>query len=116
MEVKVVNKYIRMSARKVRPVIKQLKDMEVTAAMNMMKFVKRGVSLDVYKTLKSGKANATVTNPDVKTLYVKTILVDNGPQLKRWKSISRGRASKILKRTSHLTVVLSDTISKGGRA
>ncbi len=116
MEVKVVNKYIRMSARKVRPVIHQLSNMEVTDAMNLMKFVKRGVSLDVYKTLKSGKANATVINPDIKNLYIKKIVADNGPQLKRWKSISRGRASKILKRTTHLTVVLSDQISKGGRA
>ncbi len=115
MEVKVVNKYIRMSPRKVRPVIKQLSNMEVSQAMNLMKFVKRGVSLDVYKTLKSGKANAQVINPDIKELYIKKIAVDSGPQLKRWKSISRGRASKILKRTTHLTVVLSDQISKGGR-
>jgi large subunit ribosomal protein L22 len=88
--------------------------MEVSQAMNLMKFVKRGASLDVYKTLKSGKANALVKYPDVKELFIKKIVCDNGPQLKRWKAISRGRASKILKRTTHLTVVLTDVISKGG--
>jgi large subunit ribosomal protein L22 len=114
MDYTVVTKYLRMSSRKVRPVIHNLKNTEVKAAMDMMRYTKRGIALDVYKALKSAQANALIQNPDAKGLWVKNIVVDNGPQFKRYKSISRGRASKILKRTSHLTVVITDTPSAGG--
>jgi large subunit ribosomal protein L22 len=117
MDFKVVTKYIRMSPRKVRPVLHHLVAMDVSHAMNVMKYTKRGIALDVYKALKSAKANAVIKNPDVKTLWVKKLSVDSGPTLKRFKSISRGRASKILKRTSHLTLVITDQpVSAGGRA
>jgi large subunit ribosomal protein L22 len=115
MDFKVRTKYLRMSPRKVRPVIKNLPRMEVDEAMNLMKFTTRGIAKDIYKSLKSARSNALVKNPDLKKLFIKEIVVDSGPTFKRWKSISRGRASKILKRTSHLTVVITDTPA-GGKA
>jgi len=115
MEFKVVSKYLRVSPRKVRPVIKNLRNRPVDEAMSLMDYTVRGSSRDIFKALKSARANAMLKNPDIKKLWVSSILVDSGPQLKRWKAISRGRASKILKRTSHLTVVLTDTPPGGSR-
>lgn len=114
MEFKVVSKYLRVSPRKVRPVIKNLRNRTVDEAMSLMHFTVRGSSRDIFKALKSARSNAMLKNPDIKSLWVHSIVVDSGPQLKRWKAISRGRASKILKRTSHLTVVLTDA-APGGR-
>jgi len=108
MEVKVVSKFIRVSPRKARPLVRELQGLEVDKAIQMAKFVHRGISEPVYKILQSAKANATIKNPDIKKMFVKKLVVDSGPTLKRMHPISRGRAGKILKRTCHLTVVLSD--------
>jgi large subunit ribosomal protein L22 len=113
MEFKVVSKYLRVSPRKVRPVIRTLRGRTVDEAMSLMSFTVRGSSRDIFKALKSARANALLKNPDIKKLWVSRIVADAGPQLKRWKAISRGRASKILKRTSHLTVVLTDAAPGG---
>jgi large subunit ribosomal protein L22 len=116
MEYKVTSRYLRVSPRKVRPVIRQLVALDVERASALMKFTVRGSSPDILKALQSARANARRQNPESGPLFVKSITVDSGPTLKRWKAISRGRGSKILKRTSHLTVVLTDTKPSGGKA
>jgi len=63
----------------------------------------------VDKTLRSALANAEQNpNIDVDTLYIKRIFVDGGPTMKRWRARAMGRATKILKRSSHITVILDE--------
>jgi len=115
MDYTVSTRFIRISPRKIRPVVRLLKNLDVDKAMDLMYFTVKGGTPEIYKTLKSAKINAMKKNPAIKTLYIKSIKVDSGPSLKRWKAISRGRASSILKRTSHLTVVLTDILPPGGK-
>lgn len=116
MDFKVVCKYLRVSPRKARPLARELRGLEVTRAMQTVRFVHRGISDQIYKALKSAKANAAVVNPDIKDLYVKNVTVDSGPTLKRWHPVSRGRANRILKRTCHLCVIISDEpVVAGGK-
>jgi len=81
----------------------------VSEALTILRFTpKKGARL-VNKTLRSAVANAeNVRTVDMESLYVKTITVDVGPTLKRWRPRAMGRANRIIKRTSHVTVVLSD--------
>jgi large subunit ribosomal protein L22 len=81
----------------------------VDEALTVLKFtVKKGSRL-INKTLRSAVANAENTHMiDVDNLFVKTILIDDGPRLKRFRPRAMGRATSILKRMSHITVVLAE--------
>ena len=109
MEVKAVTRYVRISPTKARLVTELVKGKPVEEALNILKFVpKKGARL-VSKTLRSALANAE-QNPsiDVDTLYIKGIFVDEGPTMKRWRARAMGRATRILKRSSHITIVLDE--------
>lgn len=109
MEVRAVGKYLRMSPYKVRLVADLIRGKSVDEALTILKFLpKKGARL-VNKTLHSAVANAEVKQTiDIDNLYVKSILVDEGPRLKRWRPRSMGRATRIAKRTSHVTMVLAE--------
>ncbi len=109
MEVRAATRYVRISPRKARLVTDLVKGKPVEEALNILKFVpKKGAGL-VSKTLRSAVANAEQNpNIDVDTLYVKRIYVDQGPTMKRWRARAMGRATRILKRSSHITVVLDE--------
>ena len=109
MEVKAVTRYVRISPRKARLVTELIKGKPVEEALTILRFVPKRAARLVDKTLRSALANAEQNpNIDVDTLYIKRIFVDGGPTMKRWRARAMGRATKILKRSSHITVILDE--------
>ena len=109
MEVKAVARFVRVSPRKVRLIIDQIRGKQVEEAINLLSFVPQKGAFVVKKLVNSAVANAEQnTDLDVDRLYVKRIFADEGPSLKRFRPRALGRASRIRKRTSHVTVVLEE--------
>ncbi len=109
METRAVAKYVRISPRKVRLVMDQLRGRRVEVALNLLNFAPQKGAYIVKKLISSAVANAEEnTEIDVDTLFVKTIYADEGPTLKRFRPRAMGRASRIRKRTSHITVILEE--------
>lgn len=109
METKAVARYIRISPQKARLVADVVRGMDADEAITTLKFMpKKGARL-IRKVIESAVANAIQTEKiDADTLYVKQILIDGGPMLKRFRPRAMGRATRILKRTSHITVVVDE--------
>ncbi len=110
MEARSVTKYIRISPRKLRLVAALVRGKRVEQAFHVLQFTpKRGARL-LSKALRSAVANAEQKDSrvDVDALVVTRVMVDGGPTLKRFLPRAHGRATPIRKRTSHLTVVVSD--------
>ena len=102
-------KYIRVSPRKARLVVDLVRGRKVSDAFNVLAFTRKKSSKIVADLIKSAVANAETTkNMDPDNLYISKIFVDGGPTLKRFLPRAMGRATKILKRTSHITVVLKE--------
>jgi len=104
-------RYIRISPRKVRPVIALVKGKSAEAAISTLYSVKRRASALLIDVINSAVANAKrIPGMDASNLYVSNLIANGGPQLKRFRAASMGRATTIRKRTSHITVEL-DTLS-----
>ena len=105
-------RHIRMSARKVRLVVDQIRGKSVNDAYALLQFSKKAAAEPVGKALRSAVANAQVksqdegTTLDVDDLVVREAFVDEGPTLRRWRAAAQGRAAPIRHRTSHITVVV----------
>ena len=112
MEVRASAKYMRISPRKVHKVLGAIKGKPVESALNTLKFMPQKAAGILEKIIQSAVANAD-QNPDIDIdlLVVRNIVADQGPTLKRWRARARGRATRILKRTSHITVILDDESS-----
>ena len=96
MEVRAVGKYLRVSPYKVRLVADLVRGKKVEEALTLLKFLPKKSGRLINKTLRSAVANAENTQTiDVDTLFIKTILVDEGPRLKRWRPRAMGRATRI---------------------
>ena len=109
MEVRAVTRYVRIAPRKARLVTELIKGKPVEEALTILRFVPKKAARLVDKTLRSAVANAEQNpNIDVDTLYIKRIFVDGGPTMKRWRARAMGRAPKIIKRPSHITVILDE--------
>jgi large subunit ribosomal protein L22 len=109
MEAKAVAKYIRISPRKVRLVMDELRGKKVEEALNHLTFSPQKSARILRKLISSAVANAGVNSQiDVDTLYIKRLYADEGPTLKRFRPRAMGRASRIRKRTSHLTVIVDE--------
>jgi large subunit ribosomal protein L22 len=108
MEAKAITRYIRIAPRKMRLVIDQIRWKPVTAAYEALEGLNKKAAQLVAKTLRSAEANAKVKRMDENRLYVQKIHADGGPVLKRYMSRSMGRADVILKRTTHLSIVLGE--------
>ena len=109
MEAKAVVKYVRISPQKVRKIAGAVKGKPVEAGLNILKFMPQKAAGLVEKVLRSAVANAEESkNLDVDTLVIRNIFVDQGPTLKRFRARARGRGSKILKRTSSITIVIAE--------
>ena len=109
MESKAVAKFVRITPRKVRVVLDLIRGKNVAEAFAILKFTPKAGSEVVEKVLRSAVANAENNfDMDVEKLFVKTAFVDQGPTLKRIHPRSRGQAFKILKRTSHVTIVVDE--------
>ena len=108
MEAKAVARYVRVSPRKARIVVDQVRGKSVPAAQEILKFTNRGVAETVEKTLNSAVANAEhLHHVHAESLVVKTAFVDEGPTLKRIRPRAKGSASRINKRTSHITIIVA---------
>ncbi len=109
MEVRAVSKYLRISPQKVRKLVGAVKGKQVENGLAMLKFMPQKAAALVEKTVRSAVANAD-QNPeiDVDALIIQNIIADQGPTLKRFKARARGRGTRILKRTTHITVILSE--------
>ena len=109
MEAKAVGKYIRISPQKARLVADVVRGMDVDKALTTLRFMpKKGAGI-LRKVIESAVANATHDEHiDVDNLYIKKIFIDGGPSLKRISPRAMGRATGIIKRTSHITVVLDE--------
>jgi large subunit ribosomal protein L22 len=102
-------KFARISAQKGRLVADQVRGLHVEKALNLLAFSpKKGAEM-IKKVLESAIANAEHNEgADIDELKVKSIMVDEGPQMKRLHARAKGRANRIVKRTSHITVVVAD--------
>ncbi len=99
----------RISAQKARLVADQVRGLPVEKALNLLTFSNKKAAVMVRKTLESAIANAEHNEgADVDELKVSAICVDEGPTYKRLHARARGRANRIFKRTSHITVTVSD--------
>jgi large subunit ribosomal protein L22 len=109
MEARAITKFIRLSPRKVRLVVDQIRGKGVEEALNILKFTPKRSALVVSKTLRTAVANAESTQSvDVDQLYVKQVKVDEAGMWKRFTPRAQGRATRIRKRLSHITIVLDE--------
>jgi large subunit ribosomal protein L22 len=109
MEVKAITKFIRVSPKKARLVADLVRGKDINSAFATLRFMPKKSAGIILKTVKSAVANAENNfNLEKKDLVIKTITVNQGPSLKRFRPRSKGMASPLLKRTSHITVFVSD--------
>jgi large subunit ribosomal protein L22 len=109
VESRATTKYLRISPQKARLVVDMIRGQRVEQALGILEFTTKRAARIVAKTLKSAVANAESSQSvDIDALYVKRAYVDEGPMLKRSLPRAHGRATPILKRTSHVTVVVDE--------
>jgi ribosomal protein L22 len=103
-------RYVRVAPRKARLVADQIRGLPVDEARTLLAFSSRGAARDLARLLDSAAANAEANHELVADdLRISDVRVDEGPTLKRWRARARGRATRIDKKTSHLSVALTPT-------
>lgn len=116
MEYKANHKFIRMSPKKARLVADLVRGKGVNRALNIVQFNSKRGAYFIGNLLRSAIANVSNTDVnlevDVDDLYISEIKVDDGPRLKRWLPRAMGRATPILKRSCHISVVLKEKVAK----
>jgi ribosomal protein L22 len=101
-------RYMRVAPRKARLVADQVRGLTVPEARTLLEFSARGPAREIAKLLASAAANAENNHELVaEDMRIAEIHVDEGPMLKRWRARARGRAARIEKRTSHVSVALT---------
>jgi large subunit ribosomal protein L22 len=109
MQAKAINKMVRISPNKVRPVIDLVRGKPVDRALAILRYLPQKAAKEIARTIQSAAANAENNfEMDPADLVVKTIFADEGPAFKRFMPRARGRADRIRKRTTHITVVVDD--------
>ena len=104
--------YVRITPMKARRVVDLIRHLPTDQARAILKFAPQAASEDILKVLDSAIANATHNyNLDAETLVVSRAVVDEGPTLKRFRPRAQGRAYRIRKRTSHITIEVESIIS-----
>ena len=108
MEAVAKARYVRVTPRKVNQVLDLVRGSNVEAALTTLGFSKKHVAKRIEKAVRSAVANAIQADAklDVEDLYIKEALVGPGPIMKRWLPRAQGRATPILKRSSHITIIL----------
>ena len=106
-------KYLRTSSRKISQVLNLVKGKRVDEALDMLHFTSKHAAIPIEKTIRSAVSNLGNLEEgqrlETSEIFIKEAYVDQGPTLKRFRPMSMGRAGKIRKRTSHLTIVLEDS-------
>ena len=111
MEVRATYKYAKISPFKAREITREIQGLPVSAALDLVAYSPKKAALLINKTLKSAVANAeNNANLKVDGLVVKEAIVGEGPTMKRMMARARGSGSRILKRISHIRIVLTDEI------
>ncbi|MDM8514778.1 50S ribosomal protein L22 [Desulfobacterales bacterium HSG16] len=109
MEVKAVLRHVRISPQKVRKLVGAVKGEPVEIGLSKLKFMPQKAAGIVRKIVRSALANADQhPDIDVDSLVISNIITDQGPMLKRFRARARGRGTRILKRSSHITVILAE--------
>lgn len=109
MQAKAINKMVRISPNKVRPVMDLVRGKQVERALAILRYLPQKAAKEIARTIQSAAANAENNfEMDPADLVVKTIFADEGPAFKRTMPRARGRADRIRKRTTHITVVVDD--------
>jgi len=116
MEAKAVARFARISPRKTRAIVKEIRKDKVSVALDKLHFIRKSAAPMIEKVIKSAVANAVKNHgADADALYIKELKVENGPILRwarRFMPRAMGRASAIHKRTSHITAIVSDDKNK----
>ena len=106
-EARAVSKYIRMSPSKIRRVLRQIQGKTYSEALLLLEFMPYASCSPIIKVLRSATANARNNfGLDEKKLVIKSAFADQGPTMKRFRPRAQGRAYRILKQTSHITIVM----------
>ncbi len=110
-------RFVRITPMKARRVVDMIRGMKATEALNVLKFAPQAASEQVYKVVASAIANADHNHKlhDKDSLWIKEAYVDEGPTMKRFRPRAQGRAYRIRKRTSHITVVVESRTTEGTR-
>ena len=109
MQVKAIARYVRISPQKIRMLADAVKGKPVEKALETLRFMPQKGAGIVEKVLRSAVANADQQpDVDIDDLIVRNLTADQGPMLKRFRARARGRGTRILKRTSHITVTLTE--------
>lgn len=110
MEAMAQAKYLRISSRKLRQVMDVVRGKSVNNASNILKFLPKKAARLIEKVLVAAVANARQKQANLiqEDLYIKVIYADEGTTLKRWLPRCFGRANRIRKRTSHITIIVND--------
>jgi large subunit ribosomal protein L22 len=120
MEAKAVARFIRVTPMKARRVVDLIRGKQAQEAVAVLKFAPQAAAEPVLKVVESAIANARVKADragerfDENTLFIAETFVDEGPTMKRFRPRAQGRAGRILKRTSHITVVVASREAKEG--
>ncbi|AKU17771.1 50S ribosomal protein L22 [Luteipulveratus mongoliensis] len=121
MEAKAQARFVRVTPQKARRVVDLIRGKQASEAVAVLQFAPQTASEPIRKVLESAIANARfaadkAAQPfDERELFVSAAYVDEGPTMKRFRPRAQGRASRILKRTSHITVHVAQPSSKGGQ-
>ncbi len=106
-EIRAVSKYVRMSPSKIRRVLRQIQGKTYSEALLILEFMPYASCSPIIKVLRSATANARNNfGLDEKKLVIKSAFADQGPTMKRFRPRAQGRAYRILKATSHITIVM----------
>jgi len=103
-----IHRFARISPSKIRLVTSLISGRHVNDALDLLKFTKKRGSVIVEKVLRAAMADADEQEANVSKLFVHTARVDGGPMIKRFQPKDRGRAHRILKRTSHVVVTVGE--------
>src|SRR5215831_16422914 len=116
MEARAMARYVRVTPRKARRVVDMIRGMPAEEAQAVLQFAPQAASAPVRKVLASAVVNAGQAGlHDTDSLVASWAWVDEGPTLKRFRPRAQGRGYRILKRTSHITVIVSDENEEGTR-
>ena len=106
-EIRAVSKYVRMSPSKIRRVLRQIQGKTYSEALSLLEFMPYASCAPIIKVLRSATANARNNfGMDERKLVIKSAFADQGPTMKRFRPRAQGRAYRILKATSHITIVM----------
>jgi len=109
MSTTAIQRHAKISAQKVRLVADQVRGMPVEEALTLLKFSNQKAAVLVKKVVESAIANAEHNDgADIDELKISTIYIDVGPSMKRMRARAKGRGNRIIKRTSHITVTVSE--------